>query len=72
MEILKQKIIAFAAKALEYDEDDIDLDEDIQELGFDHTSLDCVPMFQQGHRTSEALLEHLAVIYNRLAPELDR
>ena len=44
----------------------------LQELGFDHTSLDCVPMFQLGHRTSDTLLEHLALIYNTLAPELDR
>jgi probable F420-dependent oxidoreductase len=45
---------------------------ELRELGFDWVSIDCVPIFQQGHRTSEALLEQLASIHHAIAPELDR
>ena len=44
--------------------------ETLRDLGFDHASIDCVPIFQQGYRSSDALLEHLARIYERLAPAL--
>lgn len=40
----------------------------LNEMGFEQTSIDCVPIFQQGYRTSEALLEYLAEIYETLAP----
>ena len=45
---------------------------ELQELGFDHLSIDCVPIFQAGHRTSTALLDQLQSIHNALAPELDK
>ncbi len=44
---------------------------ELKQLGFDHVSIDCVPLFQLGHRTSDALLEQLRVIYNHLQPELN-
>ena len=44
----------------------------IRDMGFDHTSIDCVPIFQQGYRSSDAMLDHLALIYETLTPELDR
>lgn len=40
----------------------------LKEMGFEQTSIDCVPIFQQGWRTSEAILEYLAEIYETLAP----
>ena len=43
---------------------------ELKQLGFDHVSIDCVPLFQLGHRTSETLLQQLSVIYNHLQPEL--
>ena len=43
---------------------------ELQELGFDHMSIDCVPIFQAGHRTSDALLDHLQTIHNALATEI--
>ena len=42
----------------------------LKELGFDQTSIDCVPIFQQGYRTSDALIEYLAQIHETLAPAL--
>ena len=45
---------------------------ELRELGFSHTAIDCVPIFQQGFRTSDAMIEHLHAIYDTLAPELDR
>ncbi|MGI9598801.1 MAG: LLM class F420-dependent oxidoreductase [Acidimicrobiales bacterium] len=45
---------------------------ELQGLGFGWTSIDCVPIFQQGHRSSEELLDQLATIHEALAPELDR
>ena len=45
---------------------------ELQELGFDWAAMDCVPLFQLGHRTSDALLDQLSAIYDALAPELDR
>ena len=43
----------------------------LKEQGFDHASIDCVPIFQQGYRSSDAMLEHLERIYATLAPELE-
>lgn len=43
---------------------------ELKALGFAHTSIDCVPMFQLGHRTSGALLDYLTQIYETLKPEL--
>lgn len=43
----------------------------LKALGFTHTSLDCVPLFQLGYRSSDALLEHLAEIYQVLEPALN-
>ena len=42
----------------------------LKELGFDQTSIDCVPIFQQGYRTSDALIEYLATIHETLSPAL--
>ncbi len=44
---------------------------ELRELGFGWTSIDCVPIFQQGHRSSGELLDHLAIIHSALALELD-
>lgn len=43
---------------------------ELAELGFDHSSIDCVPVFQAGFRSSEALLEQLAIIHNALISEV--
>jgi len=45
--------------------------EQLQELGFDHLSIDCVPIFQAGYRSSDAMLEHLQTIHTALAPYID-
>lgn len=42
----------------------------LRELGFVQTSIDCVPIFQQGYRSVDALVEYLGEIYNVLEPEL--
>jgi len=42
----------------------------LKALGFDSTSIDCVPIFQQGYRTVDAMLEYLARLYETLEPEL--
>jgi len=42
------------------------------ELGFDHLSLDCVPIFQAGYRTSDALLEQLDTIHSALLGEVGK
>lgn len=44
----------------------------LRELGFDYVSIDCVPIFQQGFRSSGAMLDHLQAIYEHLQPELIR
>lgn len=44
---------------------------EVRDLGFEWASLDCVPIFQLGYRTSEAILEHLADIHQALTSELD-
>ncbi len=43
---------------------------ELREMGFDWCAMDCVPLFQLGHRSSEALLDRLAEIYSALEPEL--
>lgn len=43
---------------------------ELQALGFTHITLDCVPLFQLGHRSSDALLEHLQAIHETLRPAL--
>ncbi len=43
---------------------------ELRELGFDHTSIDCVPIFQAGFRTGEAILDHLAAVREELAASL--
>jgi len=42
---------------------------ELRDMGFTHTAIDCVPIFQLGHRSSDALLEHLAVIHETLQTE---
>ena len=42
---------------------------EIAELGFGHTSIDCVPIFQQGYRSSQAMLDHLNTIFEALKSE---
>jgi probable F420-dependent oxidoreductase len=44
---------------------------ELRGLGFDSATIDCVPIFQQGFRSSDALIEHLHNIYETLAPALD-
>lgn len=43
---------------------------ELRELGFDWCAMDCVPLFQLGHRSSEALVDRLGTIHDALAPEL--
>ena len=45
---------------------------ELRELGFDSVSIDCVPIFQQGYRSSDAMIDHLSEIYRTLKSELDR
>lgn len=45
---------------------------ELRDLGFDHTAIDCVPIFQQGYRSVDAMIDYLGEIYATLAPELDR
>lgn len=43
---------------------------ELRALGFDWCAMDCVPLFQLGHRSSEALIDRLGTIHDALAPEL--
>jgi len=43
---------------------------EIRDLGFDHTAIDCVPIFQLGYRSSDALIDHLGLIHEALRAEL--
>ena len=43
----------------------------LRELGFDQASIDCVPIFQEGYRTVDAMLDYLGEIYRKLKPGLD-
>ena len=45
---------------------------ELRDLGFDWVAMDCVPLFQKGYRTSQALVDRLGEIYETLRPELDR
>ena len=45
---------------------------ELRDLGFDQTAIDCVPIFQHGYRTVDAMIDYLAEIYSTIAPELDR
>ncbi|HIG43103.1 MAG: LLM class F420-dependent oxidoreductase [bacterium] len=45
---------------------------ELRDLGFDWTSINTVPIFQAGHRSVDAMLEHLAEIYETIKPELNR
>jgi len=45
---------------------------ELREMGFHWCAMDCVPLFQLGHRSSEALLDRRAEIYAALEPELNR
>ena len=42
----------------------------LKELGFAYTSIDCVPIFQQGYRSVDAMIDYLAQLHAKLAPEL--
>ncbi|MDG2277034.1 MAG: LLM class F420-dependent oxidoreductase, partial [Pseudomonadales bacterium] len=42
----------------------------LREMGFEQTSIDCVPIFQQGYRTSDAIIDYLAKIHETLAPAI--
>jgi alkanesulfonate monooxygenase SsuD/methylene tetrahydromethanopterin reductase-like flavin-dependent oxidoreductase (luciferase family) len=44
----------------------------LQALGFDQISIDCVPIFQLGFRSSDAMIDHLEAIYRALQSELDQ
>ena len=44
---------------------------ELKSLGFQQTSIDCVPIFQKGYRTVDAILDYLHEVYQKLAPELD-
>ncbi len=43
---------------------------ELRDLGFDYVSMDCVPIFQQGFRSSDAMIDHLQTIYTTLQGEL--
>lgn len=45
---------------------------ELRSMGFDGVSIDCVPIFQQGYRSLDAMIDYLDEIYRKLAPELDR
>jgi hypothetical protein len=45
---------------------------ELRDLGFDQTAIDCVPIFQHGYRTVDAMIDYLGEIYSTIAPELDR
>ena len=42
----------------------------LKEMGFGHVSMDCVPIFQKGYRSVDAMIEYLYEIYATLEPEL--
>ena len=44
---------------------------ELKELGFVGTSIDCVPIFQQGYRSLPALIDYLAEIHETLRPALE-
>ena len=44
---------------------------ELKALGFQDATIDCVPIFQQGFRTVESMLEYLQRLFETLSPELD-
>ena len=44
---------------------------ELQELGFNHASIDYVPIFKAGHRNSQAMLDRLHEIHHVFTKELD-
>ena len=42
----------------------------LKEMGFTHVSIDCVPIFQKGYRSVDAMIDYLYEIYVTLEPEL--
>ena len=47
-----------------------DRTEALRTMGFEHVSIDCVPIFQHGYRTVDALLDYLADLYHTMEPVL--
>jgi probable F420-dependent oxidoreductase len=45
---------------------------ELRNLGFDRISIDCVPIFQHGYRTIDAMLDYLNEVYQTLAFELNQ
>ncbi len=43
---------------------------ELKALGFEQCAIDCVPIFQHGYRTSDALLDYLNTLYQKVKPEL--
>ncbi len=43
---------------------------ELKALGFDHTAIDCVPIFQHGYRTSDAMIDYLGVVHEALRAEV--
>jgi probable F420-dependent oxidoreductase len=43
---------------------------ELKAMGFQETSIDCVPIFQHGYRTCEAILGYLEEVYEKLEPAL--
>ncbi len=41
---------------------------ELSKLGFNSLAIDCVPLFQNGHRTVAALLDYLQEVYDHLVP----
>ncbi len=45
--------------------------QELAELGFRWAAIDCVPIFQHGYRTVDALLDYLGEVYDMLSPMLE-
>ena len=43
---------------------------ELKALGFQEVTIDCVPVFQLGYRSVDAMLDHLAAVHEALAPAL--
>ncbi|MEM9623180.1 MAG: LLM class flavin-dependent oxidoreductase, partial [Pseudomonadota bacterium] len=46
--------------------------ESLAAMGFDTVSIDCVPIFQKGYRTVDAMLDYLAEIHHVLQPVISQ
>ena len=44
---------------------------ELKQMGFGYLGIDCVPMFQQGYRSVNALLEYLERVYAALTPVIN-